>query len=109
MAWACRVCSLQPPGTYHENTQHYQVACALDRSMLRRLNTKQKTPNITTQVGALDQHAAECGGCSPSQLTPRTEAFYNAQRLAQEEESRQEESRQVWQHTRTRHLVCTGT
>ena len=70
--------------TYHENKQHYQV-------------------------GALDQHAAECGGCSSSQLTPRTEAFYNAQRLAQEEESRQEESRQVWQHTRTRHLVCTGT
>ena len=53
-----------------------------------------RTPNMRThlthdQVGALDEHAAEHGGCSSSQLTPRTEAFYNAQRLAQQEESRQ--------------------
>ena len=33
-------------------------------------------------------------GCSSSQLTPRSEhAFYNAQRLAQQEESRQERQR----------------
>ena len=56
------------------------------------------------QVGALDQHAAECGGCSPSQLTPRTEAFYNAQRLAQEEESRQER-----QHQARRPVCAAGT
>ena len=44
---------------------------------------------MTTQVGALDLHRAEHGGCSSSHLTPRTEAFYNAQRLARKTEEGQ--------------------
>lgn len=45
---------------------------------------------MTTQVGALDLHRAEHGGsCSSSYLTPRTEAFYNAQRLARKTEEGQ--------------------